>query len=65
MKTWWILLVTSLAGLAIGVGLALYEQQTSVELYFAEDFAARAKQLAVASERDGRCPAAGPGRSGG
>ncbi|MHB8970200.1 MAG: DUF1573 domain-containing protein [Pirellulaceae bacterium] len=50
MKTWWILLASSLVGLAIGVGLSVQEQRTSLDLYFPEDFAARAKQLATASE---------------
>ena len=50
MRNWWILLFASLAGVAIGAGSVLYEQRTSVELFFPEEFAAREDPESVARE---------------
>ena len=44
-KKWWILLLAALAGLATGAANALYEQRTSVELFFPEDFVARQQSV--------------------
>ncbi len=44
-KKWWFLLLAALAGLATGAANALYEQRTSVDLFFPEDFVARQQSV--------------------
>jgi hypothetical protein len=45
MKSWWILLFAALAGAAIGAGGVLYEERSSVELFFPEEYAARTEEV--------------------
>ncbi|MHB0955265.1 MAG: DUF1573 domain-containing protein [Pirellulaceae bacterium] len=49
MKSWWILLFAAFAGVAVGAGNVLYEQYSSAELFFPEDYASSEKQETVTS----------------